>query len=302
MNRQSNDAAVFPALLVGLAGTILVHAGLGYTLMTVESNYVRLRVPEPFQWERSRRLRARAQHLEVAFERRRIERDCRSIEECQPRIEPVEIELKVAKLGGKEPDKTKLPVIQKYEEPETIEESINVAEEPKKLQPLPIKDFLKRKAQLDKRRNKRKRPRRDLFNLDDDPRARPTAFEEITGRLDGEMYGKGADQEKFDTYFGKMALEMHRVFLVPNSLSKKQIKRQIVRLIITKMTADGSIESYRLKRKARSKAFTSAAEAAIRQFMPREGGTRRLPRPDADILAFVNDKGILVDLDGRLFQ
>jgi hypothetical protein len=99
-----------------------------------------------------------------------------------------------------------------------------------------------------------------------------------------------------------MALEMHRVFAVPNSLSKKQIKRQLVRIIITEMTADGAIVSYKLKRRARSKAFTSAAEAAIREFIATEGGKYRLPRPDADILSFVNDKGIIVDLDGRLFQ
>ena len=85
------------------------------------------------------------------------------------------------------------------------------------------------------------------------------------------LYGKGADQGEL-TVYGKMALEMHRVFAVPNSLSKKQIKRQVVRILITKMTADGSIVSYKLKRRARSKAFTSATEAAIRQFMADEGG------------------------------
>jgi hypothetical protein len=270
--------------------------------MTVERDLQTLRVPAEFQWKRAQKYRARARHGEVAFERRRIETQCSSIEECNPQIQPVEIELKIAKLGGKEPDKKKLPEIQKYEEPEKIEESVNVSEAPKKVKPLPTKDFLKRKAQLDKRKRRKRRPRRDLFNLDDDPRARPTAFEEITGRLDGEMYGKGADQEKFDTYFGKMALEMHRVFAVPNSLSKKQIKRQLVRIIITEMTADGAIVSYKLKRRARSKAFTSAAEAAIREFIATEGGKYRLPRPDADILSFVNDKGIIVDLDGRLFQ
>ena len=302
MSGDSGDRLLIPALLAALAGTVVVHVGLGYTLMTVERDLQTLRVPAAYQWKRPHQYRARNRHGEVAFERRRLETECHSIEECQPSLEPVQIELKVAKLGGKEPDPKKLPEIQKYEEPEKIEESVNVSEAPKKVKPLPMKDFLKRKARLDKRKRRRKKPRKDLFNLDDDPRARATAFEEITGRLDGEIYGKGTDQEKFDTYFGKMALEMHRVFAVPNSLSEKQIKRQVVRILITKMRADGSIVSYKLKRRARSKAFTSAAEAAIRQFMANEGGTSRLPRPDADILAFVNEKGILVDLDGRLFQ
>ena len=302
MNHLRGEPILFSALLIAVCGTVLIHAGLGYTLTAVESNYVTLRVPKPFRWQRPHRLCPRARHAEVAFERRRMTLDCDSIEECQPTLEPVEIELKVAKLGGKEPDNTKLPVIQKYEEPEKIEESVNVTEVPKKVQPLPMKDFLKRKAQLDKRKRRKRRPRRDLFNLDDDPRARPTAFEEITGRLDGEMYGKGADQAKFDTYFGKMALELHRVFLVPNALSKQRIKRQLVRIQITGMTADGAITAYKVKRKARAKSFTLAAEAAIRQFIPEEGGAKRLPRPDPDILSFVNDKGIIVDLDGRLFQ
>ncbi|MFT7624122.1 MAG: hypothetical protein ACI9WU_003308, partial [Myxococcota bacterium] len=208
-----------------------------------------------------------------------------------------------AKLGMAEPDPKKLPEIQKYEEPEKQELAINVAQQPQTMKPKKLQDFLRRKAQLDKRRRKRKKPKtRDLFNIDDDPRARATAFEKITGRLDGNVYGKGIDQEKFDTYFGKMAYELHKVFNPPTSLSRKEVRVQLVTILITGMGADGTITGYRVRRRAKKKGFTVAAEATLREFMPSEGGQRRLPAPPQDVLDFVNKKGILLDLDGRQFE
>ncbi len=294
------DPVLIGGLIFGLLISAGVHVGLAVGVRSIDTS-VSYADAAGKPRVRKAKLKRRWSHGPVAFERRKIELDCDSIPECEPMIEAQIVEMKVAKLGGAEPDPKKLPEIQKYEEPEKDELQVNTEEEPPKVKPRNKQDFMRRKAQLDRRRRKRK-PKRNLFNLDDDPRARPTAFERITGRLDGDVYGRGVDQEKFDTYFGKMAFELHREFNPPTSLSRKVILKQLVRVLITGMNPDGTIASYRIKRKARKPGFTMAAQAALRAFMPTEGGKRRFPTPPPDILAFVNKKGIIIDLDGRLFE
>jgi hypothetical protein len=247
--------------------------------------------------------KARGRFGEVGFERRRMEFECTSIPECEPQLDPLVIELKIAKLGMIEPDPNKLPELQTYEQPEKVEEGVNIDTPVKQIKPLPFKEFLSKKRKLDRRRRKKKRdPFKSIDVFDDDPRRRPTAFERITGRLDGNPYGKGIDQQKFDHYFGRVALEFHKRFNVPTSLSKRVIQKQRVSVLITKMNADGTLETFKIRRKARKKSFTLAAIAVLRAFMPAEGGQYRLPPPEDDILRFINTKGIIVDLDGRLFQ
>ena len=202
----------------------------------------------------------------------------------------------------KEPDPKKLPELQTYEQPELVEEGINVETPVEKVRPLPYKEFKARKARLDKRRRKRKDPFKRLKLFDEDPRKRPTKFEKITGRLDGNPYGRGVDQDKFDTYFAKMAYALYNRFDVSSSMSKDTIRKQLVRIRVTQMSADGLILRYHIKRRARLKAFTMSAMACIRNFVPAEGGRFRLPPPDTDILEFINKKGIIIDLDGRLLQ
>lgn len=295
------DRLLVGALIVALFVTVLAHTGVGYTLWVVESDYVFIEMPPQFRWHRRKKVQPRWRHGPVAFERRRIDPECTSIPECEPDLEPQVIELKIARLGMVEPDPTKLPEIQKYEEPELEEVAVNVEQEPDKTQPLPRQAFMRRKEQLDRRRQRRRKVK-NMFNLDDDPRARATAFERIVGRQDGNPYGRGVDQEKFDTYFGKLAFELHRVFNPPTSLSRREIRKQLVRVKLTAMNSDGTIVSYRIMRRARHRGFTMAGEAALRMFMPAEGGQLRLPRPDAAILEFVNKRGIIIDLDGRLFR
>ncbi|MFT5432277.1 MAG: hypothetical protein ACI9OJ_002976 [Myxococcota bacterium] len=301
--KPAGDGILTSALLTAVVLTVLIHVGLGYTLHWVESDVTSFTMPAPFKYVRAAPARKRGGHGGVAFERRRIDSDCNSIPECEPNMEPQVIELKIAKLGGKEPDPTELPEIQKYEAPEKIEEAVNLVEPVKDVKPLPFRDFIRKKAQLDKRRRKKPKKVKNLFNLNDkDPRARPTRFERITGRLDGDVMGKGTEQERFDTYIAKVAYELQKAFVVPTSLSKKQIRRHMVRVLVKRLGADGSIASYVIKRRAKNKAFTLAAEAAIKSFVPSEGGRKRFPPPPADFLAFANKKGLLIDLDGRLFE
>lgn len=247
--------------------------------------------------------KARGRFGEVAYERRHLELDCTSIPECDPQMDPIVIELKVAKLGMAELDPRKLPELQTYEQPEKVELGVNVDNKATQVKPLPYKDFLRKKSQLDRRKKRKKRdPFQSLDVFDDDPRKRPTAFEKIVGRFDGNPYGRGVDQQKFDHYFGKVAMAFHKRFSVPTSLSKRVIQKQRVSVHITEMGSDGSLIKYKIRRKARKSNFTMAAIATLRAFMPAEGGQHRLPPPDDEILRFVNTKGIVVDLDGRLFQ
>lgn len=286
--------SIFLALVVTALIYVWLFREIADTAYLDDSGYFVYVEPAP--------LEPRGTYGPIAFERRKLELDCDSIPECQPYMDPIEVQVKVAKLGSIEPDKTKLPEIQKYEEPEKVEEAVNVEDDPTKVKPKVLKDFMHKKAQLDKRRRKRPRKVRNLFNIDDDPRARPTRFEKIVGRMDGDVYGKGVDTEKFDTYFGRAAYELHKHFNPPTSLPKRVIQKQLVRVLITGLGADGTIRGYTLKRRAKKKGFTMAAITALRSFMPSEGGQNRLPPPPPDVLEFVNKKGVIIDLDGRLFE
>ncbi|HIA04274.1 MAG TPA: hypothetical protein EYN06_04955 [Myxococcales bacterium] len=284
-------------VVFALVCTVAVHVLMGIGMMIADAA---VKIPVNLSPAEKK---PRGRFGEVAYERRHLELDCTSIPECEPQMDAVVIELKVAKLGMAEPDPHKLPELQTYEQPEKVELGVNVDKKATQVKPLPYKEFLRKKSQLDRRKRRKKRdPFKSIDVFDDDPRKRPTAFEKITGRLDGNPYGRGVDQQKFDHYFGRVAMEFHKRFSVPTSLSKRVIQKQRVSVHITEMGADGSLIKYKIRRKARKSNFTMAAIATLRAFMPAEGGQHRLPPPDDDILRFVNTKGIVVDLDGRLFQ
>ncbi len=238
----------------------------------------------------------------VSYERRPMETNCDSIPECNPVILANVIELKVAKLGAKEPEPNQYPELQKYEQPEIVEESVNVTSEPTVVKPLPFKEFIRRKAQLDRRKRKKKQDPFKAIVEDDDPRKRATAFERITGRLDGDLWGEGNEQDKRDSYFARVTYELNKQCDVPSSISLKDLKRQVAEVHIKQMGADGTILSYRIRRRARLQAFTYSAEATVRKFMPEEGGTLTLPVPDDATLKFINRRGVIVEFHGRLFR
>ena len=43
-----------------------------------------------------------------------------------------------------------------------------------------------------------------------------------------------------------------------------------------------------------------AALAAIHSFVRKEGGRKTLPRPDSELLRYINSKGMRITLDGGL--
>ena len=282
-------------VLFALGITILVHLGIGLGIVYADATVAPVHTTTAQEKPRRR-------FGGVAYERRGIELDCNSIPECEPNVESIVVELQVAKLGMKEPDPKKLPELQTYEQPEYVETGVNIKVKMVKVKPLPFQEFKARKARMDKRRRRRRDPFNKLRIFEEDPRKRPTRFEKITGRLDGNPYGRGVDQEKFDSYFARVAYALYNQFEVSTSLAKDVIKKQLVRVKFTGITATGAIVAYRIKRRARKKVFTLNAEACLKQFMPTEGGKATLPVPDAELLKFINKKGFIVDLDGRLLQ
>lgn len=292
----------FIGIVAAIFGTVVVHAALGLGLGKLDSSMESIRFSSAFRWQAPAKMKRRAAHGSVAYERRKLEEDCSSIPECQSNLDAVVVELKLAKLGSVEQDPKKLPEIQQYEEPEKIEEAVNIEKEPTDIKPLPLQDFMKKKAELDKKYKKPKKKIDNLFNVDDDPRANATAFEKIVGRADGDVEGFGTDQSELDSYFARCALELHKEFHVPASLSRAEIQKNRVLVLITKLSGIGEILEYRIKSPAANKSFTQAAEAAVRSFVPSEGGRQRLPEPSNDVMDAVNTKGVLIALDGRLFQ
>ncbi len=280
-------------ILFGVVFTLCIHAGMALGLVLFESG-------APGYAPRAKKLEKRWRHGELAFERRPIEEDCDSIPECHPDIEPVTIKVQVATLGMKEPDPKKLPEIQKFEEPEHVETAVNVEETPQRFKPKTLQDFKRRKEQLDKRRKRQKRKLRNLFNLDDDPRANATRLQDKFGLQSGDVRGVGFTQSELDTYYAKLALELHRRFFVPASLSRGQLKDKKLYVII-KVATDGTIIAYKLSRGTGHKGFRLAAVAAIKQFMPQEGGQFRLPSPP-DGVGKALRKGVKVLFDGSLFE
>lgn len=285
----------FPAgdIAVAIAFTLVLHAGMAVALAVFESS-------APAHAPREKKVQPRWRHGEVAYERRPLEEECTSIPECQFDPDPVEIKVQVATLGMKAPDPKKLPEIQKFEEPELVEKAVNVEEEPQKLKPKTLQDFKRRKQQLDKKRKRQEKKLRNLFNLNDDPRANPTRLQDKFGLQTGDVGGVGFTQSELDTYYAKLALELHRRFFVPNSLTRQQLRKKKLYVVI-QVAPDGSIVKYRLGKGTSHKGFRLAAEAALRSFMPREGGNFRLPSPPQGVEKALR-KGVKVLFDGSLFE
>jgi len=206
----------------------------------------------------------------------------------------------VPKLGLKKADARKLPRLTKYEQPERVEDGINIKRENLAGKPVKHKDFVKKKAEFDKRRKKNP-SLSDLIDSpeDDDPRKRATMLSDIVGVEDGAVWGEGTDGKVGDLYLAKVEKSIRSAFNVPVFLSREELKKLVVEIEIRQMDGKGRIVTYKMRRKSRSGAFNSAAIEAIKRFVREEGGSKTLPVPKTDMLQYVNRRGILVRLEGR---
>lgn len=198
-----------------------------------------------------------------------------------------------------------MPKLVKYEAPAKVKDGVNIKRKNKTPKPVENKAAKKKKAELDKRAKKKTEARllKILGAVDDnDPRKRASALDNIVGLSTGSVYGSGTDERPGNVYGGKIATLFKKHFVVPNSISKKTLKTLKLRVKITRLAPNGDIDAYRVVKTSGNSAFDLASRALIRKFVGREGGSLRLPSPDPKTLGYVNQHGIVIDLDGSRFQ
>ena len=205
-------------------------------------------------------------------------------------------------LGLAAPKPGELPKLTKYEQPEKIEEAVNITKDNTKEEELKNKAALAKKAELDKQ--KKDHSLASLLGApeDDDPRRRPTELSKIVGQRDGSVYGSGTEWKEGNVYGGKVALSIRQQFTVPPFLNDADLKKLRVRIRITKLSESGQVLAFDIVENSSNPAFNAAAASAIKHFVPKEGGMAYLPAPDAKTLQYINSNGMLVDLDGALFR
>lgn len=212
----------------------------------------------------------------------------------------------IPRLGMKEQDPKKLPELQAYEEPEKIEDGVNITDTPPEVPPeqVKIKEFKPKDARLDRRRKARPRSLEDILAgaKDDDPRKRPTRLEEIIGNPGGSIHGSGTEFVEGDAWAGKVTLDLRREFIVPSSIDDESLRRLSVEIAILKISAKGEIERFEVVQRSGNAAYNTAAVQLIKKFMPSEGGSLSLPEPPPKVRSYINTQGMVVVLEGRLFK
>lgn len=208
----------------------------------------------------------------------------------------------VPRLGLAEQEPGQLPKLVKYEQPEKIEEAVNIEREPVQRNEKMVMDVLPKKAEVDRRRKDRSLAAILGAPEDDDPRKRPTALERIVGSPDGSVHGGGLEAIQGNVYAGKVALAIRQQFTIPPFLGEAELKRLSMRIRVTRMNESGQILDFEVVRESGNRAFDGAALRAIQRFVPKAGGVAYLPSPDAKTLQVINSRGMIVDLDGALFR
>jgi hypothetical protein len=214
-------------------------------------------------------------------------------------LDPIQATV-IPQLGMTAPDPRRLPELQKYEQPEKIEDGVNISQNNARPEPIKFKAFEHKKALVDRR----KKSLSDLLSApeDEDERKRPTKLSSIIGRPEGSVMGSGFEENKGDAYAGEVALAMHRAFSVPTSIEERDLRRLVAEVLIRRLAPDGEVLEFQLVKSSGNRLYDSAAVAAIKRFVGKEGGTERLPPPAPEMLVLINGRGMAITLDGRLFR
>lgn len=201
----------------------------------------------------------------------------------------------VPRLGMKDQDLAKLPELQAYEQKEIVEDGVNLNKDN-----VPPEEQLKKRFKARRaRRDKRNRTLRDLLDhVDDDPRKRARSVSDMVGTSDGEIDGEGSTRRPGNQYVKRIRRMLERDFNVPTHLSGETLSSLQVRIKVERMGTDGAILQYRIIKRSGNGAFDDAVLRLLLQFIPEEKGRKRLPVPDADVLRYINLKGLKIDLLG----
>jgi outer membrane biosynthesis protein TonB len=274
--------------VVGVALALVIHAA-GLYILAKEASSIQMAVgsaPGPLGLCEG----ARCRFGEVARPRRGLD--------DAPLAEMDLIEVAVIpQLGMKEPEPQALPELVKYEQPETVEDGINIENEIVEPQPIPHKENLPKPAEVDKRR---KKPSLDdiLSPRDDDPRKRASALDKIIGNPRGSVYGTDPTGKEGDMLLGQVQNELRRQFVVPTSLTDAEIRRLSADVTL-KVDTSGHIDAYSFSRRSGNSQFDSAVEAAVKRFIPKEGGARKLPDLSPEIAQAINARRYFFTFDGK---
>lgn len=280
--------------LTGAALTLIVHASLAFGLFRAHDGSREVRRLESGNRGRLAVLlcdERRCGRLEARQRRR-------GLEEPPMRVPDFLEATVVPALGAVAPDPARLPEIETFERPEVFEQSVNLDTQPSALDEI-VKSDVKPN---DKHVRKDSTLKSLLSDEPADPRARAKDLSKLTGFKEGEIGGQGTEVRLGSLYSGRVSREISRVFKVPPFLDPATLKTLKVRVLVERLGLDGSIMAYKVRQKSGDKSFDDAAIAAVRQFVPSEGGSRTLPAPEADVLRYVNAKGLLITLDGALLR
>jgi hypothetical protein len=280
--------------LTGAALTLVVHASLAFGLFRAGDGTREVR---PLASGNRGRLAAllcderRCGRLEARQRRR-------GLEEPPMRVPDFLEATVVPALGTIAPDPTRLPEIETFERPEVFEQSVNLD-----TQPSALDDIVKSDVKPDDKHVRKDTSLKELLSDEPaDPRARAKDLSKLTGFKEGEIGGQGTEVRLGSLYSGRVAREVSRVFKVPPFLDPATLKTLKVKVLVERLGLDGAILGYRIRQKSGDKSFDDAAIAAVKQFVPSEGGSRTLPAPESDVLRYVNAKGLLITLDGALLR
>ncbi len=206
----------------------------------------------------------------------------------------------IPRLGYAQPKPDTLPKLETYEQPEIVEDGINLDNEDKKkvLKKL-VKDFDPKKAERDpEKKDELDEVLKDF--REDDPRKRAQHLSKIIGSSEGEVGGQGDEKKQGNLYGAKVSRALRQEFVVPPFLGMDTLKGLKARVLIKELNADGEIIEYKFLRKSGDRAFDDAAAAAIKQFTPSDGGSQQFPKPDPGVLRYINENGMRITLDGSL--
>ena len=203
----------------------------------------------------------------------------------------------IPKLGRAKPKPKRLPKLLKYEQPKKEEVAINIKKDNQKTKVLPKADKPK-EAELDKRKPS---SLDDLLKApdDDDARKRAASLDQIIGHEKGDVEGAGREFREGDLYFGKVALAIRRRFVAPQAIDNRTLRKLRVTIHVLEIKPNGTIAKYKIKKRSGNRLFDAAAIAAVKGFVPSEGGSSRLPKPNGEVLNRIRGRGLQIELDGR---
>jgi len=198
-------------------------------------------------------------------------------------------------LGLKEFNPKELPKLVKYEQPEMIEDGVNIEKKNKKPKKIKHKDPKPKPEERDKKKKKQKLD--DILSpRDNDPRKKATALDDIVGDRSGSVYGTDPKGLKGDPALTKIQEALTGKFKTPTVIPDKVI-RTLKSKVSIQLTAAGAITGF----KARSSGnphFDTAVKQAIQRFMPKEGGSARLASVPDNVRAAINDRKVTFVFDG----